>query len=129
MTDNTTTCEAKRGFFTLYDCPKPADETCNKCKRKLCHEHKPLGDSLCLECVAKGKTIKKSEKEEVSARDHLVNAYVYRNKALHDNKGTTIYFGHELTSYYSAFDLRSFDIELSRIAEMTDSPDEIFFDS
>lgn len=120
-------CQAKRGFFTLYDCGKEDRAVCLTCKRSLCHEHFPEDMKECLECFA----LKNSfiDKETPMSRQHLVTAYKARQNMLRENKGKTIFLGSDLDQFYSQYDLRSFDLELSSIAEMADSPDEIYFDS
>lgn len=130
-------CDAKRGFFTLYDCGKPAPAQCSACKRNLCSEHFPKGISRCVECAAKAKMSSQfanSDKAEIEAEARssyhdLMVAYRNRETQLKKNKGSSIYLGKNLGAYYQHFDIRSFDIELSSIADMSDSPDEVFFDS
>lgn len=113
-------CQAKRGFFTLYDCPKEAVNTCSGCDRTLCLEHFPQKNKKCLECLAA---------EVKNTKDVAVKSYQERHKTLSHEGTASIYIGSDLTSFYDQYDLRSFDIELSNIGDMADSPDEIFFDS
>lgn len=113
-------CQAKRGFFTLYDCPKDVSKTCEECNRELCTEHFPDTLTLCIECVAK---------QNADSDNLAVRSYQIRHENLLKKETSPIYFGTNLTDYYDQYDLRSFDMELSNIADMADSPDEIFFDS
>lgn len=131
-------CEAKRGFFTLYDCGKPSAVVCTGCKRPLCAEHHPEKLSVCLECEAKkhgGIDFPTVEKDydtsgvEEKPLQNLLAAYKNRQQSLSKEKGKAIYLGKNLNDYYKPYDLRSFDIELSNIADLSDSPDEVFFDS
>lgn len=113
-------CEAKRGFFTLYDCTKEANRTCAECGRTVCNEHMSIKQSICYECLAKS----------MSAIDEPhIHAYQLRHVMLTQHKGQSIHFGTELSEYYDLYDISSFDIKLAKITEMADSPDELFFDS
>ena len=129
-------CEAKRGFFTLYDCGKEARVRCKSCQRQLCLEHFPVKQSQCLECEAKSKqqvaftnSGNYQKRQETVPHQDLLAAYHKRDKCLSDKDRKDIYLGRNLSDYYKAYDLRSFDVELSNIADLADSPDEVFFDS
>lgn len=113
-------CQAKRGFFTLYDCPKESVRECPTCHRQLCDEHFPSTLTECVECAAK-----QSEESD----NIVVRSYQVRHQNLIKKSTSNIYFGHQLSDYYDRYDLRAFDIELSNIGDLVDSPDEIFFDS
>jgi len=115
-------CESKRGFFVLYDCQKESMKICPDCNRHLCLEHYQQSDDLCLECQAKSAKIDKNDYSQVSG-------YKIRQRRLSDNDTSVFYFGTELGAYYDSYDIRSFDMELANVADMADSPDEIFFDS
>jgi|GEM_PF-3511929 len=138
-TDNNMTspaCDAKRGFFTLYDCGKSSQAQCSSCQRQLCLEHFPQKLSRCLECEAQALTpapalASEHETAESVPQTHLdlIKAYQQRDQLLTEHKGSAIYLGTNLGQYYQAYDLRSFDIELSNISDLADSPDEVFFDS
>ncbi len=116
------TCESKRGFFILYDCKKESTDICPECKRHLCPEHFQISEKICYECQAKSVS---NEKDTYSQ----LESYRIRQKRLSDDERTVFYFGTDLGSYYDSYDIRSFDMELANIADMDDSPDEIFFDS
>ena len=131
-------CEAKRGFFTLYDCGKPATKTCSLCQRSLCGEHFPKQLNCCIECEAESldniafTTLDDEPEilpEQARPLHNLVAAYRSRREYLIKEKGKSIYLGQNLHQYYTPFDLRSFDTELSQVEELADSPDEVFFDS
>ena len=137
-TDNNMTspaCDAKRGFFTLYDCGKPSQAQCSSCERQLCFEHFPQKLSRSLECEAQALTPASASEHQSSAEPasethlDLIKAYQQRDQLLTEHKGSAIYLGTNLGQYYQAYDLRSFDIELSNISDLADSPDEVFFDS
>ena len=115
-------CQAKRGFFTLYDCPKESAQQCDDCGRKLCLEHQPKSNNFCLECVAK-----KKNTDEI--KDPLVQSYSIRDTMMKDKEYKPIYLGKSISEYYSSYDIRAFDVELASIADMADSPDELFYDS
>jgi len=119
------TCEAKRGFFTLYDCPKDVCVQCSECKRQLCAEHSDKEKQLCLECIAK----KSDHENSLDSASLTRQAYQARSKSMADKRENTVYFGSDLHSYYSKSNIRSFDIELSELSELSDSPDELYFDS
>jgi len=113
-------CQAKRGFFTLYDCPKESKKQCTTCQRNLCEEHFPNTFSKCVECSAKVKD---------TSDNVVIRSYQVRHQNLLRKSTSNIYFGDSLTEYYDQYDLRAFDLELGSLSEMVDSPDEIFFDS
>ncbi len=94
-------CQAKRGFFTLYDCPKLADKTCSKCNRELCNEHFPDSLTACVECTAK---------QQTNSDNLAVRSYQVRHQNLLKKEPSNIYFGKNLTEYYDQYDLRAFDI-------------------
>lgn len=131
---NQTVCQAKRGFFTLYDCGKASVSECTGCGRALCAEHFPEKLPACLECEAKRQpalqfSTSESHNKQVESPYHdLLTAYSLRNTSL-EKADSALYLGQTLGDYYQSYDLRSFDIELSNIADLADSPDEIFFDS
>ena len=113
-------CQAKRGFFTLYDCPKEGTKQCPTCHRQLCEEHFPNSLTECVECAAK---------QTEPSDNVVVHSYQVRHKNLLNSSTSNIYFGSNLNDYYDQYDLRAFDIELSNLGDLVDSPDEIFFDS
>ena len=78
----------------------------------------------CLECSAQ---VWKQDKG-YDSRLLTENAYKVRKDSLKENS-QTIYFGKDLGTYYSDYDISAFDVEFSDLAEMSDSPDEIYFDS
>ena len=119
-------CESKRGFFTLYNCPKPAASQCSECCRNLCAEHLPKEASICLECQAQ----KHVEQDAAAGSENLLlQSYHLRHVMMSEASYKPIYLGDSLTDYYSSYDVRAFDVELASIADMADSPDELFFDS
>ena len=119
-------CQAKRGFFSLYDCPKQGVSTCKRCRRLLCHEHLPQNRKICYECASQAKL---KTADSYSIDKQITDTYRLRTEHLKNKDNKTIYFGTDLGDYYSSYDIRTFDIELSNIADMADSPDELYFDS
>ena len=115
-------CHAKRGFFTLYDCGKDAQKQCSHCQRFLCHEHFPREQEICLECQAQRTSAKNSS-------DLIVSTYRERHDLMSSASYKPIYYGTDLIKYYSAYDARAFDVELSSLTEVQDSPDELYYDS
>lgn len=113
-------CQAKRGFFTLYDCPKESTKNCPTCERELCEEHFPASLEKCVECSAVIKN---------ASNNGVIRSYQLRHENLLQKNASNIYFGDSLSEYYDQYDLRAFDIELGNLSDMVDSPDEIFFDS
>ena len=112
-------CEAKRGFFVLYDCTKEAAVQCSGCKRHLCNEHHLPGDPRCLECEAKRKE-----------SDHeMVEVYRERHQMHRNENQRTIHLGSGLGDYYDRYDIHSFNLALASVADLSDAPDESFFDS
>ena len=115
-------CEAKRGVFTLYDCPKESAQQCSDCERFLCLEHQLKSNERCLECLSKKTNLTEIE-------DPLIKSYRIRDTMMKDKEYKPIYLGKSISKYYSSYDIRAFDVELASIADMADSPDELFYDS
>jgi len=48
-------CLAKRGFFTLRGCDRPAMKNCEQCGQPTCKQHLSMrtGMKFCMDCAAK----------------------------------------------------------------------------
>ena len=102
----TNLCLCKRGFFALRDCGLPAEKSCERCVRPICHEHlSPRAEMrLCVECAAR---------EEQPAEDTYDSDWVhgYRHRYYTDSRYQPIYWGSSVGGggYYDDYDFRSFD--------------------
>ena len=49
---NENSCQLKRGFFTLRNCGNQIFETCQNCRRAVCHLHMTAKSNwqICVEC-------------------------------------------------------------------------------
>ena len=68
-------CQAKRGFFTLRGCTRPAIKQCEQCGKPTCQQHLSMrtANRFCLDCAAK-----QSEQNTTYYDDDW--AYSYRNR-------------------------------------------------
>ena len=87
-------CECKRGVFTLVDCPNESVKVCSTCSRNICEEHISESDTVCTDCFV-GKDDEKSERMKRLQKGGSIN-----------------YLGEAgLGQYYSAYDIKSFDVK------------------
>ena len=99
------TCEARKGFLTLSDCPNMAVTQCSNCARSMCSTHlaPQSGFSMCFDCAAANPNMQQGENDELWAHRYRDD---YRTTT-----GFTPIYASSHHRYYDSHDARSFDQE------------------